>query len=89
MVNLKVLCNKNWKKNIKRQMVEPIETVFINAQQSFEIAGGLNPVQVKIEDGRILNILKKYKNARYKLTPLGILFPAFIKNDIKQITITS
>ena len=40
----------------KRQMPEPIETVFIWAQQSFEIAGGLNPVQIEIEDDRMLNI---------------------------------
>ena len=39
-------------------MTEPIEMVIIRAQQSFEIAGGLNPVQIEIEDDRILNILK-------------------------------
>ena len=39
-------------------MTEPIETVIICAQQSFEIAGGLNPVQIEIEDDRVLNILK-------------------------------
>ena len=32
--------------------------VIIHAQQSFEIAGGLNPVQIEIEYDRILNILK-------------------------------
>ena len=63
----------------KRGMPEPIETVIVCAQQSFEIAGGLNPVQIKIDDDRVLNIFKKYKNARYRLTPLGILFPAYIK----------
>ena len=40
----------------KRKMVEPIETMIIHAQQSFEIAGGLNPVQIEIDDDRILNI---------------------------------
>ena len=52
-------------------MVEPIETMIIHAQQSFEIAGGLNPVQIEIDDDRILNMLKKYKNVRYRLTPRG------------------
>ena len=66
----------------KRQMAEPIETLLIRAQQSFEIAGGLNPVQIEIDDDKILNILKKYKNVRHRLTPLGLLFPASIKNDI-------
>ena len=32
----------------KRQMAEPIETVLIRAQQSFEIAGGLNPEKLKL-----------------------------------------
>ena len=62
-------------------MAEPIETVVIRAQQRFEIASGLNPVQIEIEDDRILNILRKYKNIRYKLTLLGLLFPASIKID--------
>ena len=73
----------------KRQMAEPIETVLIRAQQSFDIAGGLNPVQIEIDNNRILNILKKYKNGRYRLTPLGLLFPASTKNDTDQIFITS
>ena len=46
----------------KRQMAEPIERVIIWAQQNFEIAGDLNLVQIEIEDGRVLNILTKYKN---------------------------
>ena len=37
-------------------MAEPIQTVLIRAQQSFEIASGLNPVQTKVDDDRILNI---------------------------------
>ena len=62
-------------------MAEPIETVIIRAQKRFEITGGLNPVQIEIEDDRILNILRKYKNVKYKLTLLGLLFPASIKID--------
>ena len=67
-------------------MAQPIETIIIRAQQNFDIAGGLNPIQIKIEDDRILNVL--YKNVLYKITPLGLLFPASIKNDTKQIFIT-
>ena len=69
-------------------MVEPIETVIIRTQQNFEIAGGLNPVQIKIEDDRVLNILQKHKNSAYKLTPLGMLFPVSIKNNTEQFFIT-
>ena len=68
-------------------MPEPVETVIICAQQIFEIVGGLNPIQ-KIKDDRVLNMLKKYKNATYKLTPLGIPFPASIKDDTEQVFIT-
>ena len=45
----------------KRRMAEPVERIIIRAQQSFEIAGGLNPVQIEIEDDRVLNILKNIK----------------------------
>ena len=69
-------------------MAEPIETVIICAQQSFEIAGRLNPVQFEIADDRILNMLKRHKNVLYRLTPLGLLFPASVKNDTAQIFIT-
>ena len=68
-------------------MKEPIETVIIRAQQNFEVAGGLNPVQIEIEDDRVLNMLKKHKNVIYKLTPIGILFPASIQNDTRQVFI--
>ena len=43
-------------------MLEPIETVIICAQQNFEVAGGLNPVQINTEDDRAINMLKKQKN---------------------------
>ena len=32
-------------------------------------------------------MLKKHKNVTYKLTPLGTLFPASIKNDTEQVFI--
>ena len=32
--------------------------------------------------------IKKYKNVRYKLTPLGLLFPVSVKIDTEQIFIT-
>ena len=38
-------------------MPEPIETILIRAQQSFEIAGGLNP----FDNDRVLNLLKNIK----------------------------
>ena len=70
------------KKNI---MPEPIETIIIRAQQDFDVVGGLNPIQIKISDDMILNSLKKYKNVAFKITPLGMLFPATITNDTNLI----
>ena len=72
----------------KLKMQEPIETVIIHAQQSFEVAGVVNPVQIELEDDRVLNLLKKHKNVASKLKSLGILFPASLRNDIRQIFIT-
>ena len=69
-------------------MQEPIETIVVCAQQNLDIVGGLNPIQIELEDDRILNALKRYKNVMYRVTPLGLLFPASIKNDMKQIFIT-
>ena len=43
----------------KVPMQEPIETIIIRTQQNFEIVGGLNPIQIEIEDDRVVNMLKK------------------------------
>ena len=73
---------------IKEQIAKPTETVIICAQQNVEIAGGLNLIQIETEDDRILNMLKRYKNAVYRLTPIGLLLPASLKNNTEQIFIT-
>ena len=69
-------------------MQEPIETIILRAMQNFDVVGGLNLMQIEIEDDRILNALKKHKDLLYKTTPLGLLFPASIKNDTQQIFVT-
>ena len=68
-------------------MQVPIETIIIRAQQNVDFDGGLNPIEIEIKDDRITNLFKKYKNVVYKITPLGILFPASITNDTNQIFI--
>ena len=45
----------------KAQMKEPIETVIIRGQRNFDFHDVLNPVQIEINDDRILNILTKHK----------------------------
>ena len=72
-------------------MQEPIEAIIIRVQQNFEIVGGLNPVQIEIEDDRVVNMLKNHKNVACKLTPLRILFPVYgydKKNDTEHVFIT-
>ena len=69
---------------------EPINTIIIiRAQKDFDIDSGLNPVKIQIRDETILNQLKKYKNVVYKITPLGMLFPASIQNNKNLIFITA
>ena len=76
-------------KRKRNMLTEPIETLIIRAQQDFDVVGGLNPIQVEITDSQIINTLTKYKNPAYKITPLGLLFPASISNDTNRIIITS
>ena len=65
-------------------MSQPIESIIIRAQKNFDVVRSLNPIQIETEDDRITNILKKYKNVIYNVTPLGLLFPASAKNDTKK-----
>ena len=69
-------------------MSQPVETIIIRAQQNFDVVGSLNLVQIETEGDRIINIFKKQKNVLYKVTPLGLLFPASLKSDTRQIFIT-
>ena len=68
-------------------MQEPTESVII-PEQKFELNDILNSIEIEINDDKILNLLKKYKNVYYKLTPLSILFPASITKDTKSIFVT-
>ena len=70
-------------------MTKPTETIIIRAQQNFDVAGGLNPIQIEIKDEKIINTLKKYKNVVHRITSLGLLFPATVANDTQQIFITA
>ena len=45
-------------------------------------------MKIELNDDRIINILKKHKSAKYRLTPLGFLFLVSVKNDTEQIFIT-
>ena len=76
-------------KRRRNMTLEPVDTIIIRAQQDFDIDGGLNPVQIQLNDEKLLNQLKKYKNVVYKITLLGMLFPASIKNNTNLIFISA
>ena len=48
-------------KRRKNMLPEPIETVIIRAQQDFDVAGGLNQIQIQISNDTVLNLLKNTK----------------------------
>ena len=68
---------------------EPIETAIVRAQQDFVVVGGVNPIQIQISDDTVLNLLQKYKHVAYKITLIGLLFPASVINDTNYIFITA
>ena len=72
-------------KKRKLNILQPVETIIIRAQQNLDVVASLNPAQIEIEDDRIINIFKKYKNVLYKVTPLGLLFLASLKNDTRPL----
>ena len=65
--------------------MEPVETVIIRGQQDFELHDQLNPIEIKIDDDQIINLLKKYKGALYQFTLIGLLVPSSVTNDTNQI----
>ena len=77
------------RKRQKNMFSTAIDTIIIRAQQDFDVVRGLNPIQVEIKDKRIINGLTKYKNAAYKITPLGLVFPGSITNNTNHLIITS
>ena len=61
-------------------MVEPIETIVVCAQQSFEVVGGLNPIQIELKENVDKN-LDEYKKA--------LVIKDKQLSDIKKILITA
>ena len=73
---------------IKRKM-ETVKAVIIHGQQDFELHDQLNPTEIKIDNGQIINLLKKYKSALYQFTlDIGLLFLLSVTNDTNRIFVT-
>ena len=63
----------------EKKMNEPIETILVRGQQKFDLHDILNPIDIEINDDRILNTLKNYKNVYYRVMPISVLFPLSVK----------
>ena len=61
-------------------MVEPIETIVVCAQQSFEVVGALNPIQIELKENVDKNLDEYKKALEIKGKQLS---------DIKKILITA
>ena len=59
--------------------------VIIREQQNFEKIDQLNPIEIKIEEDRIINFLKQYKNYTYQFKATGLLFSSNMVNETREI----
>ena len=66
-------------------MQEPLDSLFVRGQQDFDLYKQLNPIEIKITDDTVIKKLNKYKQIKYRFTPIRLLFPASIQNDTNQI----
>ena len=58
-----------------------INFILIKGQQSFEDEAKINPMEMTIENDKILNLFEKYRNNSVKFKLEGLLFSISIKND--------
>lgn len=58
-----------------------INFILIKGQQSFEDEAKINPIEMTIENDKILNLFEKYRNNSVKFKLEGLLFSISIKND--------
>ena len=58
-----------------------INFILIKGQQSFEDEAKINPIEMTIENDKILNLFEKYRNNSVKFELEGLLFSISIKND--------
>ena len=58
-----------------------INFILIKGQQSFEDEAKINPIEMTIENDKMLNLFEKYRNNSVKFKLEGLLFSISIKND--------
>ena len=70
-----------WLSKRKRSLMVVIDFILIKGQQSFEDEAKINPIEMTIENDKILNLFEKYRNNSVKFKLEGLLFSISIKND--------
>ena len=65
-----------------------IDFISMRGQQKFEDDAEINPVEIKIENDKIQNMLEKYKKNSFKFSLEGLLFSSAIKNETEKIFVT-
>lgn len=70
-----------WLGKRKRSLMVVINFILIKGQQSFEDEAKINPIEMTIENDKILNLFEKYRNNSVKFKLEGLLFSISIKND--------
>ena len=65
-----------------------IDFISMRGQQKFEDDAEINPVEIKIENDKIQNVLEKYKKNSFKFSLEGLLFSSAIKNETEKIFVT-
>ena len=70
-----------WLDKRKRSLMVVINFISIKDQQSFEGEAKINPIEMTIENDKILNLFEKYRNNSVKFKLEGLLFSISIKND--------
>ena len=66
-----------------------IDFISIWGQQNFEDNAEINPIEVKIENGKVQNMFEKYKKNPVKFTLEGLPFSSAFKYDTKKIFVTT
>ena len=69
--------------------MEILNSVMMRDKQSFIIYEQLNRMDIKIEDNRVINILKSKKNSTYRFIRIDLLFSSGIINDARKIFIVT
>ena len=66
---------------------EGLESFIIIGQQNMLNFNVLNPIDTRIENNQILNVLQKHKKVTYDFLHIGLFFSSGIKSNTNQTSI--